>query len=200
MLAEAQRQELKELISTGTAPVRTLAHARILLKADQGPQGPGWQDAAIGAAVEVSRPTVERVRKRFTQEGLEAALHRRAPEREYSRKLDGRQEAHLIALACATPMEGQGRWTLRLLANRMVELEYVDSVSYETIRRTLKKTGLNPGWRNNGSSRPKLMESSYFAWRMSCRFILVPTTPVAPRCAWMKPAFSCWRKPALEHP
>lgn len=145
MLTEAQRQQLSELISAGTAPARTLAHARILLKADQGSQGPGWKDDDIAAAVEVSRLTVERVRKRFAQEGLSAALHRRPPDRQYQHKLDGHQEAHLIALACATPIGGQSRWTLRLLANRMVELEYVDSVSYETVRRTLKKTGLNPG-------------------------------------------------------
>lgn len=145
MLTEAQRQQLSELISGGTAPARTLAHARILLKADQGPQGPGWKDNDIAVAVEVSRPTVERIRRRFATEGLSATLHRRPPKREYRRSLDGRGEAHLIALSCSGPPEGQGRWTLRLLANRMVELGYVDSLSYETVRRTLKKTVSSPG-------------------------------------------------------
>ena len=141
-LTQAQRQQLKDLISAGTGPARALAHARILLKADQ---GPGWKDEDIGAALEVSRPTIARVRQRFAREGLEAALHRRSPNRQYQRKLDGRQEAHLVAVACSAPPEGQGRWTLRLLANRMVELEHVDSLSYETVRRVLKKTGSSPG-------------------------------------------------------
>lgn len=145
MLTQAQRQQLGNLISAGTAPARTLTHARILLKADQGPHGSGWKDDDIATAVEVSRPTVERIRKRFATDGLEATLHRRPPKREYSRRLDGRGEAHLIALSCSSPPEGQSRWTLRLLANRMVELKYVDSLSYETVRRTLKKTDSSPG-------------------------------------------------------
>jgi transposase len=144
-LTQAQRQQLKDLISAGTGPARALAHARILLKADQGDHGPGWKDEDIGAALEVGRPTIARVRQRFAREGLEAALHRRSPNRQYQRKLDGRQEAHLVAVACSAPPEGQGRWTLRLLANRMVELEHVDSLSYETVRRVLKKTGSSPG-------------------------------------------------------
>jgi transposase len=144
-LTQAQRQQLNDLISTGTGPARTLAHARILLKADQGDHGPGWKDEDIAAALEVSCPTIGRVRQRFASEGVEAALHRRPPSRQYQQKLDGRQEAHLVAVACSTPPEGQGRWTLRLLANRMVELEYVDSLSYETVRRVLKKTNSSPG-------------------------------------------------------
>lgn len=145
LLTQAQRQQLSELISAGTAPARTLTHARILLKADQGPEGPSWKDPEIVTAVEVSRPTVERVRRRFATEGLEAALQRRPPRRQYQRRLDGRGEAHLIALTCSNPPQGAARWTLRLLANRMVELEYVDSLSYETVRRTLKKTDSSPG-------------------------------------------------------
>ena len=95
--------------------------------------------------MEVSCPTVGRVRQRFATVGLEAALFRRPPDRLYQRKLDGRQEAHLVAAACGTPPEGQGRWTLRLLADRMVELEHLDSLSYETVRRVLKKTVSSPG-------------------------------------------------------
>lgn len=117
-----------------------LTHARILLKADQSSQGPRWVDEQVAEAVEVSQPTVARVRKRYFQEGLEAALNRRPPNREYHRKLDGEQEARLVALACSEPPEGQARWSLRLLADRLVELEIVEEVSYQTVRRILKKT------------------------------------------------------------
>jgi DNA-binding transcriptional ArsR family regulator len=141
ILSETEREELKQLIAAGTAPARKLTHARILLKADQSPEGPGWVDEAIADAVETSQPTVSRVRKRYFEEGLEAALNRRPPNREYHRKLDGEQEARLIALACSEPPEGQARWSLRLLADKLVELEIVEEeISYQTVRRTLKKT------------------------------------------------------------
>ncbi len=144
-LSQEERQHLKRSIAAGSLPVRTQSHARILLKADQGDQGPGWKDPDIAQAVECSRATVGRVRQRFAREGLEVALHRRPPNRQYLRKLDGRQEAHLVAVACSTPPEGQARWTLRLLADRMVELEYVEDLSYQTVRRVLKKTNSSPG-------------------------------------------------------
>ncbi len=134
-LTESEREALREIISTGKGAARRLAHARILLKADQ-----GLTDEAIVEAVEVSRPTVERVRRRLVEEGMDSALHPNKPDKPRLRKLDGRAEAHLIALACSGPPQGQVRWTLRMLADRMVELEYVDSLSYETVRRTLKKT------------------------------------------------------------
>jgi hypothetical protein len=140
-LTTAERDSLKRLLAAGTASARKLTHARILLKADQGPEGPGWVDDAIAEAVEVSQPTVSRVRKQDVEQGLEAALNRRPPTREYVRKLDGVQEAKLIALACAKPPTGQARWSLRLLADKLVELEIVeDAVSYQTVRRLLKKT------------------------------------------------------------
>jgi len=140
-LTTAERDSLKRLLAAGTASARKLTHARILLKADQGPEGPGWGDQAIADAVEVSQPTISRVRKHYVEHGLEAALNRRPPTREYVRKLDGVQEAHLIALACAKPPTGQARWSLRLLADKLVELEIVeDTVSYQTVRRILKKT------------------------------------------------------------
>ena len=140
ILNDTERDELKRLIAAGTAPARKLTHARILLKADQGPEGPGWVDDAVAEAVETSQPTVSRVRKQYFEEGLEAALNRRPPNREYHRKLDGEQEARLVALACSEPPEGQARWSLRLLADRMVEREIVEEISYQTVRRTLKKT------------------------------------------------------------
>jgi len=139
-LTEEERGMLRGLISSGKASARKLTHARILLKADESGGAPGWSDAAISRALEVGTATVQRVRKRFVEESLDAALGRRKPRREYQRKLDGDGEAHLIALACGDPPEGRTRWTLRLLADRMVVLEYVDELSYETVRRTLKKT------------------------------------------------------------
>ncbi len=141
ILSDTEREELKRLIAAGTAPARKLTHARILLKSDQSPEGPGWIDEQVAEAVEVSQPTVSRVRKQYFEEGLEAALNRRPPNREYRRKLDGEQEARLLALACSEPPEGQARWSLRLLADKLVELEIVEEeVSYQTVRRTLKKT------------------------------------------------------------
>ena len=135
-LTEEERQRLQEMLSRGKAAARKLTHARILLKAD----APGWDDERIAEGLEVGRATVERVRKEFVEEGLEAALERRKPRRLYQRKLDGDGEAHLVALACQKPPDGRGRWTLQLLADRLVELEYVDQISYQTVRRTLKKT------------------------------------------------------------
>jgi hypothetical protein len=140
MLTESERAELAGLIAAGTAPARKLMRARILLKADQGPGGPGWVDERIAEAVEASQPTVARVRKQYVEEGLAAALARRAPRRDYRRKLDGGHEARLIAPACSEPPQGQARWSLRLLADKLVELEVVDSVSYQTVGRILKKT------------------------------------------------------------
>lgn len=139
-LTDEERQMLQAMLSRGKTAARKLAHARILLKADTGPDGPGWRDDAIAVGLEVGRATVERVRRQFVEEGLEAALERRQPRRQYARTLDGDGEAHLVALACSEAPEGRSRWTLRLLADRMVALEYVDAVSKDTVWRTLKKT------------------------------------------------------------
>jgi len=133
------------MLSRGKAAARKLMHARILLKADAAPGGPGWNDAAIVEALDVGRATVERVRKQFVEEGFEASLERRRPRRQYRRKIDGDAEAHLIALACSKAPEGRSRWTLRLLADRMVALEQVDDLSHETVRQVLKKTNLSLG-------------------------------------------------------
>ena len=140
-LEACEREELEALLARGKADARRLTHARILLKADEGEGGPGWPDSRIAEAVECGTATVERVRKRFVEEGLELALSPyRTPRREYRPKLDGEQEARLITLACSAPPEGRARWTLRLLADVLVDLEVVDSVSHETVRQTLKKT------------------------------------------------------------
>jgi transposase len=139
-MTKAERGMLEELIGAGKAAARKLTHARILLKADQGCNGPGWEDKQISEVLEVSVSTVERVRRRFVEEGLEAALHRRPLSSLRQRKVDGVQEAQLIALACSKPPEGRARWSLRLLADKLVALEHIDSVSHETVRQVLKKT------------------------------------------------------------
>ena len=137
----SERDELEALLSHGKADVRRLNHARILLSADESKWGPACSDAEISDICETSIPTVHRVRKRFVEEGIEIALSPyRTPRRTYTRKLDGDQEAKLISIACSTPPEGRGRWSLRLLADKMVELGYVEEVCHETVRQTLKKT------------------------------------------------------------
>src|SRR5215212_235172 len=135
-----ERASLLTMIGRGAAPARAQTHARILLKANRGEAGPEWTDGAIGAALEVDPMTVARVRKLYVTEGLEVALHRKAPDRVYRHKLDGEREARLVAVACSEPPTGHKRWTLRLLANTLVELEVVETVSHETIRQTLKQT------------------------------------------------------------
>jgi transposase len=140
-----ERGYLEELLRAGKAAARTLMHARILLKTDEGPGGPAWSDDQIVEALEVSRSTVERVRTRCVEEGPDAALRPCPSGQVRLRKLDGAQEAHLIAVACSPAPQGRKRWTLRLLADKLVELDIVDAVSYETVRRTLKKTISSPG-------------------------------------------------------
>ena len=151
-LTAAERDELEQLLARGKADVRKLKHAQVLLKADQAEGGPAWTDERIVAALQVGVATVQRLRQRFVEEGLQAALSPyRVDQRLYQRKLDGEQEAKLIALACSTPPVVHGRWTLRLLAKRMptpglaplgprmVELQHVATLSHETVRQTLKK-------------------------------------------------------------
>ena len=141
-----ERQDLHDLIAAGQAAARKLAHARILLKADAADGGPAWLDDQIAEALEVSVATVERVRRRFVEEGLDAALDRKRRERPARQpKLDGRAEARLIALACSAPPAGRAIWTMQLLADKLVELEVVDSISDETVRLGLKKTRSSPG-------------------------------------------------------
>src|SRR5262245_36477336 len=122
-LSIEERQHLSDLIARGQAAARTLAHARMLLKADATAGGPAWTDERIAEAVEVGHATVERVRQRFVEQGLEAALRRQPQERpSRERTLDGRAEAHLVALACSAPPAGRKEWTLKLLADKLVEL------------------------------------------------------------------------------
>ena len=145
VLSEEERARLHTLIGRGVAPTSVLTHARVLLKANQGEAGPGWTDAVIAEALEVHSATVARIRMQDVAAGLDAALHRQPPRREYRRTLDGEQEARLVALACSAPPEGHKRWTLRLLADRLVELEVVDTISYETVRQALQQPGSSRG-------------------------------------------------------
>ncbi len=143
VLTQAERGRLLKLLSAGTAPARMLARARVLLKADRGEHagdGPALSDREIARMLETSAATVGRVRERFWRQGLEAALERSMPDRVYERALDGRAEARLIALACSEAPEGPDRWSMRLLADKAVELGIVPSVSHETVRKALKKT------------------------------------------------------------
>lgn len=149
-LSEEERARLESLTRSGKGAAQTLRRAWILLKADASEAGPNWSDEQIRAAFTVGRSTIARVRRALVDEGLEAALRRRPSERVYPRKVDGTVEAHLIALACSAPPEGQGRWTLRLLADKAVEWEVVDTVSYETVRRVLKKTNSSRGRKSSG--------------------------------------------------
>lgn len=140
-LSSQEREHLSRLIASGKGPARLFTRARILLKADVGPHGPAWPDAKISEALEITVQTVERVRRQLVEEGFEAVLKRHPYRQKVSRKkVDGEVEAHLVALACSEAPRGRSRWSLRLLAERMVELGYVESVSHETVRRTLKKT------------------------------------------------------------
>ena len=144
-LTGEERRQLEELVNKGKSLARKIEHARILLKADQGAQGPGWTDEQIAQAYDVSPLTVGRIRQRLVEYGLEDALVRRQQEQASRRKLDGAAEAKLIALACGRPPQGRRRWTIRLLADSIVELNIVDSVGRETLRKTLKKMSLSLG-------------------------------------------------------
>ena len=137
-LTPDEQMQLSQLIRSGKAAARARLHARILLKADSGHAAASGSDEAIAEALEVHATTVARVRQRFVEEGLEAALRPQPSRRHYERKLDGEAEAHL--LACGPAPGGRAQWTLRLLANKLVELQHVPSVSHETVRRTLPKT------------------------------------------------------------
>jgi transposase len=144
-LTPTEREYLQQLTSKGKNPIYKVNHARILLKADTSQAGGGWSDSAIASALDISISTIERVRRRFVEEGIEIALGRHEPKSRKARCLDGEQEAYLIALACSEPPEGKGRWTLRMLADYLVDWGGIEAVSHETVRQTLKKTNLSLG-------------------------------------------------------
>ena len=139
-LTEEQRSHLLERLGRGERPAAEQTRVRVLLKVDEGPNGPAWTDDRTAEALEVASSTVAGIQQRFCERGLTGCVKRKSPDREYDRKLDGEQEAELIRLACSEAPEGRSRWSLRLLADRMVELGFAQDLSHETVRQTLKKT------------------------------------------------------------
>lgn len=144
-LTPEERRGLRDLARKGKAAAYKIRHANILLHADQGDEGPTWRDAKVAEVFGCHETTVENIRKRFVLEGLDAAVTRRREGVGRPRTIDGEAEAKLTVLACSKPPEGQPQWTLRLLADKMVELEIVDQCSRMTVQRTMKKTNLNLG-------------------------------------------------------
>ena len=156
-----ERSALEAIVQKGSHASRTVVNALVLLNCDEGEFQPHrMKNEDVAAVLNISMRKIDRVKKRFVEEGLDAALERRPSPRVYPRKADGDFEAHLVALSCGPPPEGFSRWSLRLLADRAVELNYIDSVSYETVRRVLKKTNSNRGKSRAGSSRPITMATS----------------------------------------
>jgi len=144
-LTNEEREYLEELISRGTVAARKANHARILLHADENNDAGYFKDEDIAEVLHIGRVTVERVRKRFVEEGLESALNPKPHTRHRTKKLDGKAEAFLVATACSAAPEGRTDWTLQLLADKLIECQIVDSISAEGVRQVLKKTSLNPG-------------------------------------------------------
>jgi transposase len=145
-LSQEQRHALEQVISKGTAPARKIRHAQVLLKIDESEHGPNWSDRQVKEALGVGEATIWRLRRRFLEQGLEDALNRRPqPERPEKRKLDGEQEAHLIALTCSSAPEGWKRWTMRLLADKLIELGYFEQIDHKTVWVALKKINSSPG-------------------------------------------------------
>lgn len=149
-LSPLEREELQGLVSKGKAAARKITHARVLLLTDESAQGPRFDDHQIVEALGTSLSTIHRVRQRLVEEGMQSAIEGSKPTNRQYRKLDGAQEARLVALACSKPPQGRSRWTLKLLAHRLVELEVVDSIGPECVRQTLKKTSLSLISRNTG--------------------------------------------------
>jgi len=160
-LTEEEREELEAIVARGKHSSQKVLNALILLNCDENASAPRTlREQDIADVLHVSAMKVHRVKHRFVEEGLQIALNGHKGQRAYERKADGDFEAHLVALSCSDPPPGHVRWSLRLLADRVVELEYVDSMSYETVRRVLKKTRSNPGKDTGGLSRRTKMASS----------------------------------------
>ena len=163
-LTDDQRDALEQLLGTGACPAAMRRRAEVLLLTDAG--GPdALPDEEVGEQLGTSRMTVQRVRHQFAAEGLDATLHRKRPTGRQYRKLDGAQEAKLVALACSEAPDGHARWTMRLLADRLVELEVVESIDPATVWRTLQKTTSSRGSSSSGSSRPRRAGRSSRRWR-----------------------------------
>jgi len=182
-LTDAEHHALKEIISKNNANRNTIINAYILLKSNE---TCGWTAQDIATAYDISTKKVERVKKRFVEEGFDAALVRKPVTNIHLRKITGEEEAHVVAICCSQAPEGYHAWTLRMLADKMVELAIVDSVSHETVRRTLKKTNVNPGKRKNGVFLQRKTPPLSARWKRSEIFIKSPMIPSVLRCVWMK--------------
>lgn len=190
-LTVKERLELEQVVATGKAAARKLTHARILLLADE-KCGEAYADAEIVSALGTSPRTIERLRQRFVTEGLEAALdHRPQPPRPDKVKIKGNIEQTLLELACGDPPRGRCHWTLQLLADELVVLGLLDTISTVTVWQALKKMTSSPGSSRPGVSPPRRTPSSSGAWRMCCRPIGCPTIRAIPWCALMKHASNC---------
>ena len=180
-LSADERTQLEQMLSKGKIGAQRRQHAQVLLKVDEGELGPAWTNERAAEAADVSVNTVVNVRRRLVEGGLQAAVQRKKQVRpSRSILLDGEKEARLIAVACGKPPAGQARWTLRLLAGKLVELKLVASVSLETVRQTLKKTNCNHIAASIGASRRKPTRRSSVRWKMYLRSINCPTTPKSP--------------------
>ena len=166
-LSEEERSELTKLLKTGRAPAYRRRHAEILLQADQGQHGPALHDRQIIEKLDVARQTVEKVRKRCVEEGLEEALGRRQRSRDRAPVLDGEGEAQLVAIACGEPPDGRARWTLHLLADELKRRKIVHTISHETVRKVLKKTTSSRGANRCGAFRPSRTPPSCAPWNRS---------------------------------
>ena len=184
-LSVSERLSLEKVLSQARTAKAKVLRARMLLKADA--DGPGWCDEQIAEAFDVSLSTVHRLRERFVQEGFEAALERKPPCRTKPRVLDGQQEARLIATACGAAPEGRSRWTLKLLADKLVELNIVDSICPETVRQTLKKTNSSRGSASNGSFLLTPMPSLSAKWKTCSTSTNGPSIRADRSSRWTKP-------------
>jgi len=182
-LSNEERRQLENLVARGRVAKATRQRAQMLLHADQGQKGPGTVDEAIADLVGVSLSTVHRVRQQFVEEGLEVSLYRKPATNRQYRKLDGRQEAHLVALACSSPPAGRVCWTMQLLADKLVELEIIESIGREAVRTTLKKTFFSPGAKSNGCCRPSKTPILSARWKTRSKSTSGPTILSGRSCA-----------------
>ena len=185
-LSAEERQELKTLVSRGRAAAYKQTHGRILLLSDEAHADGAMKDEDIARVLQIGRATVERVRRRCVEEGIEAALGRKRQLNRRPKRLDGQREAHLIALACGEPPEGRAGWTLKLLAHRLVECEIVESISTETVRQTLKKT--NSSLAEECTSIPPQGLSSSVRWKTCWKSISAGMGTTKFWSAWTRPA------------
>jgi len=164
-LTLSEREELSKIKSNGNVAAKKHNYARVLLLSDESKEGPGYSDTEIAGKVDISTKTIERIKKKYIDGGLKKVFEKKFTPRYSRRKFDGEGEAHLIALCCSEPPPGHARWTLRLLADKVVKLGYVDTVHHDTIREALKKTNLNLGRKGNGASRRKPMQNLFAKWK-----------------------------------